>query len=471
MGRTKGILSRFPHFYQPENVRSLFYQIIHVFGQTLDQAEADLLQVMYAHFVDTANNEGSQGLGTSQKGDLDKILTLYLENLGGTSQLKQVDRPAGAAGTVSDDLYRKRMKGLIEVLGKGASTKEGIIAIVAANLGIVGDDDKAIAARNQIHIVEFLPQPLTQVLPKSVAVGKTFTLTNPNIVETKPGKTTPDFRIQVREDWTIPLVNPRLVNLTRNESVQYQGTLKVQYQGSVKSGDVLWFFTDGTASLNGIPISILGTPPTLPLGNSDWQFEADLGFAQAKFDQAAFDFSTFDRNLLQETNVAQFDQAKYDWSTFEGAWMQIAYFDASPFDQSMFGFDTPAVDIEMSLFKLTPACFTVYIPWDIEGFTEKLDEVEDRPRNQIKYIVDKVKAAGVYAVIAYEKYFPLEVQELQDTFQCQIQRQLQETQEMAETFQIGSFQSTSMVQEMSDTLITASVFDYTRFDSLNTFSE
>lgn len=464
MGRTKGILSRFPHFYQPENVRSLFYQLIRVFGQTLDQAEADLLKVMYAHFVDTADNEGSQGLGSAQKGDLDKILTLYLESLGGTSQLKQVDRPTGEAGMASDDLYRKRMKGLIEVLQKGASTKEGIVAIVAANLGIVGEDTAAIAARNQIRIVEFLPQSLPPV-PRTVAVGEIFTLTNANLVEAQPGKTTPDIRIQVLNEWLIPLVNPRLINLTRNQSIQYQG--------SIKRGDVLRFFANGTASLNGVPIAILGTPPTLPLSNSDWRFEADLGFAQARFDQAAFDFSTYDRDLLQDAQVAQFDHTLFDFSTFDqGAWSQIAYFDqASRVDQSIFAFDTPAVEIELSLFKLTPACFTVYIPWDIEGFTEKLDDLDDRPRNQIKYIVDKVKAAGVYAVIAYEKQFLTEVQEMTETFQGAIQTRLPEAQEMAEGFQIGSLQSSHIVQEMSDTLITAGIFDYTRFDSLNSFAE
>jgi hypothetical protein len=469
MGRLAAILSRLPHFFQPEDTQAIFYQLLRVFGKTLDQVDEDLLKVMYAHYVDTANNENSQGFNTAQKGDLDRIFSLYLENLGGTSQLKQVDRPDGAAGIESDKLYRKRILGLINVLKSGASTKAGIIAIVAANLGIVGDDAAAIAARQQIHITEFLPELLkTQTYRQAVA--EKFVVTNPNLIDT-----TPDVRVYIRSDLLVPLVDPRLVNLTTGKSVQYQGT--------VKDGDVLSFFANGSAFLNGVVVPVSGAPPSLPPGASMWRFEAAFGLAQAKFDQALFDFSAFDQEQL--TEVAAFDAAgsRFDRSVFafpspfeQSESNQVAVFDrdGSNFDQSVFAFPYPAVEVNMTLVKLTPASFKVNIPWDIPGFTEELDKFGDRPRDQIKYIVDKVKAAGVFAVIAYEKRLT-EVHDMTDSLKGIAQRlPFQEDHAIGESnFDIASVQIPypgGIIHEMSDRLTTSGVFDYTQFDSLNTFA-
>lgn len=362
MGRTQGILSRFPHFYLAEDGNSLFSEFIKVFGETLDEVEADLLKMMYAHYVNKADNEGSQGFNTNQKGDLDKIFSLYLENLGGTSQLKQVDRPSGEAGIESDKIYRQRIRGLIEVLKSGASTKQGIINIVAANLGIVGEDEKAIAARNQIRILEFLPKfdTFTWSGLEPHPGNSEFTVQNPNVVETYP-----EIRLEIKSKLPFPLTNPRIVNLTTG---QY-----AQYEGMVKNGDLLSFFADKTASLNGIPIEVKEGTPILWPGASRWRFEAMVGEAKAVFDQTLFDFSLFGRAAESLKPPSPEQAAQF------------------------------AIDIAMTVAKITPGSFMVQIPWDIPGFSENLDQFSDRPREQIKYIVDKVKAAGVFAVIAYEK--------------------------------------------------------------------
>lgn len=90
-GRTVSIISRFPHFYASEDPNSAFHQFVNVFGEMLDRVEADLVQVLRSHFVDTAENVDSQGFTSAQRGDLDQIFALYLEQLGGTSQLTQVN--------------------------------------------------------------------------------------------------------------------------------------------------------------------------------------------------------------------------------------------------------------------------------------------------------------------------------------------------------------------------------------------
>ena len=437
MGRTESIIRRFPDFFQPDGVHSVTYRFVAVFGSMLDEAETALIDVMRAHWVDTAHNEGSKGFNTTQKGDLDKIFSLFLENLGGTSQLKQVDRRSGAAGLIDDAIYRERIKGLIEVLKNGASTKEGIIAIVAANLGIVGDEPEAVAAREQIEIIEFLPR-LHASEVYELEVYEAFSLINPNVIDT-----TPEIRLRIRPDIPVPLINPRVVNTTTGQSVQYVG--------SVSGGDTLVFFAGGEAFLNGVSIPVVGGVPSLPPGASQWRFEAFIGFSEGRFDTSRFDFSTFEEEALQAVGV--FD------------------LDTSRFGEAVFAIEQPAVDLTMTLPKLSPASFMVRVPWDIPGYTEKFDVLPDNPRNQIKYIVDKVKAAGTFAVIAYEKCFT-EEQGLADALTVIVPRM--EEQGMEEVnFDLGSIQKPypgGVAHEMADALVTSGVYDFTRFDSLNTFA-
>ncbi len=470
MAKTRDILNRLPHFLAAADTASALYWFVRTFGQILDRTETDLLEVMQAHFVDNANNEGSRGFDTTQKGDLDKIFSLYLENLGGTSQLKQVDRPIGQGtedkAKASDDLYRRRIKGLIAVLKSGASTKEGIIAIIAANLGIVGDDQAAVVARNMITITEFLPA--FQSEKYQAAIFEQFTIANPNPIESHA-----EIRIHIRSDFAVPLNNPRVVNLTTGKSVQYLG--------DVKLNDVLSFFPNGTAFLNGEVISIVGSTPALPVGRSDWRLEASLGVSMARFDHTLFDLCAFEQEQLSQVAVYDMEEHSYDHAVFaypgpQEQIKQAAVFDrtGSGFDEGTFAFPSPYAEISIAYYKLRPASFQVNIPWDIPPYTDNLDKYGDRPREQIPYIIEKVKAAGVLAEIAYEKKL-WEPHDLADSLTCSAQRQVLTEAHLAEeaNFDIGSFHTPypgGLVHEMSDTLITSGMFDHTCFDSLNTFS-
>src|SRR5262245_47227288 len=137
MSRTGQIVSRFPAFYRSGDTENLYYKFVGVFASMLDDAEEELLRVMKTHWVKTADNEGSTGFDATEKGDLDRMHALYLESLGRTAPLKQGKRRTGDEGRIDDELYHTRILGLIQVLKNGASTRAGIIDIVAANLGIV----------------------------------------------------------------------------------------------------------------------------------------------------------------------------------------------------------------------------------------------------------------------------------------------------------------------------------------------
>ncbi|MEM6263408.1 MAG: hypothetical protein AAGI38_12925 [Bacteroidota bacterium] len=502
MSRTNSLISRFPSFYRSNDRENVFYRFMQVFGEMLDQAEADAIRVMQSHWVQTADNLNSKGFDTGQKGDLDKIFSLYLENLGGTSLLKQVGRPsvdddayqaqiktliagikkrqyaskaqavaflgavtqqpnnpyqsrlqslvldleAGATDLEDvmnrlalladpDVLYRERIMGLIQVLKNGASTKEGIISIVAANLGIVGDSPETVAARNLIRIEEYLPE-LVVAAAQSMAPYEVLAVYNPNAIGVIP-----EVRIETISGLVNPLINPTIRNLSN-------GTF-VRYEGQLVQDEALSFFSDGTALLQGLSVPLVGQLILEP-GPTSLRLEANLGLSQGIYDQSRFDFSLFDQQSIAE--IGRFDDPQ------------------SVFDTAVFGSSDPVVDMQVRILELNPGSFRVRIPWDIPGFTDKFDDLPENPRNQIKYIVDKVKAAGVLSEIAYEKYFT-EDQGLE--ISLNLTYPLEEDQEMEEVnFDIDSLAepySGGLEHELSDSLTLSGVFDYTSFDSLNTF--
>ncbi|MEH2168010.1 MAG: hypothetical protein V7K41_15300 [Nostoc sp.] len=650
-GKTISITNRLPSFYDAENVESLLYKFVDIFGYILEQGESDLLKVMRSHFVDTADNQGSQGFVANKKGDLDQIFILYLEALGGTSQLMQANykfypgsirnislfaktiqegkdalsrylrqenrdilkrfhisraqfnikafknaaalaikiliaendlskylknqlsldtlqilekydgsqrfledksqgitlykllerelnqqlinpyfyrknrkifdkllikeqvkqlikqQPTGenlqrlnrmlleaaypeeivlsnipseqeVEQTLINSLnnclnqpellnaiikssipnyyqdkpleiqnrillttaypnhieniyapYRERLKGLIQILRRGAATKQGIIDIVAANLGIVGNDVAAQDARNQIQFIEFMPE-LTWVRPEGaskstlsytypLALFQNFEVQNPNRQEEDV-----EIRIQVLSNLPVEaLVNPTIININS----QY----KVTFTGELKPGDVL-LFRGQTASLNGQVFSISEATPKLPQNNSEWRFTADI------------------------KNSAAYPVGLYNQQNF---------------DTATFAFAEAAINLEMRLYKLTPGVFEVKIPWDIPGFTDKFDESENHPRNQISGIVDKVKAAGVLAIITYEKAIT-EIHDYEDYLTI-VRSPFQEEHLSEEiNFTVGSYQlpyPQGMKHDISDNLVFSGVFDYTGFDTSNRF--
>ena len=436
MARSTGIIKRLPAFYQSEERFNNLYRLIEAFGILLDGTETDLVKVLHSHWVDTANNEDSLGFNTAQKGDLDKIFSLYLENLGSTSLLKQSGRREGEEGKLDDDRYRQRIKGLIGVLLNGASTKKGIISIVAANLGIVGESTQAINARKKIRIVEFNPE-FIGTANLTLKPFQNFALENPS-----PVPRGIEVKIKVRDDFPLDVVQMRFVR-TNGDLFGYTGTLS--------PGEELSILRDGTLRKNGqiIPEELDGIIPVLPPGITQWQAQIFLRVPEGRFDDPLpyprkFDFSAFDKNIRSQPGM----------------------FDV---------FDV--LEFSVTQLRQTPGRFSVVIPWDIEGYTELLDESPDKPRSQIKYIVNKVKAAGVFADIVFEKRFTLEEgrhedQGLEDSL-AGVAFQGIEDAELAELPDVPAVASIQQPdaenQDLQETFKLSGVFDYTGFDTLNGF--
>lgn len=436
MPRTDSIISRFPSFYQSEDRLNNLYQLVEVFGKQVDLAEEDLIRVMRAHWVNTANNEGSKGFDTVEKGDMDRIFALYVEALGGTSLLKQQGRRQGPDGLEDDKLYRERIKGLIRVLRDGASTKAGIIAIVAANLGIVGNSNEAVAARETIRIEEFLPTP-APLQQFQLAINEEFTVENPNAVDI-----TPQVQILLKPSFQSGIVNPTLHNLSTGAIAQYVGTLQ--------PGEQLTFLKDGTALLDGVPVELTAPSPILNPGFSNLRVEAGIGMPAGRFDQGRW-------------NLARFEQAQI---------VTPGVFDQSEWNNAAFSDGFPMMEVDVSLVNYTPGTFMVRVPWDIPGYTELLDTLPDKPREQIRFIVNKVKAAGTFGVITYEKNFS-ETHEHADELTLANTMPLENHEHEELDFKVDTITTPypgGLNHEMQDALVFSGVFDRTSFDSLNTFA-
>lgn len=354
--------------------------------------------------------------------------------------------------------YRERLRGVISVLLGGASTVAGITDIVAVNLGITGDSAAARTAKQQIRVVEFLPQPATiehqGAYGQGLALREPFVLENPNQIDVQP-----EIRLHIHPGLFRSLINPRLVNLATGAFVQYRGT--------VTRNDVLTFAPDGSGFLNGrrlAPGALVGAVPPLPPGTSRWQLEAATGVAEAHFDQTRFDAAAFEQERLDDQALSGPGHGEIhpDHSRFDAPGAQ--------FDTTVFVDPLPVIAaIAVNFERLTPGAFTVRIPWDIPGFTDKFAEFDDHPRHQIKYIIEKVKAAGILAAIAYEKRFT-EEHALADQLRLHAMQRKTEEHPASETAPKLALTYTpdategGIRHEISEALVTSAVFDHTRLD-------
>lgn len=580
MNRVDAILARFPHFYRSGDEKSVLYRYLEVFAQEIDKAEEALLHVMYAHWIQTADNAPSKGRG---KGDLDKLLSLYLERLGGTALIKQGNRRPDPEGSAEDDaLYRHRAMGIINVLRNGAVTRQGILDIVAANLGVASDMPYQAEAKARIQIVEYLPELVVSGQDRrnqqSIKLFTPFSIHCQSDIETIP-----EFYLTFGDSLTansLSLFNIKLVNADTHETVLYEG--------EVRAGDVLVFLAEGGVALHHKRYATIGQV-TLSQGVNHFYLEAEYGKNQmnfipypfARFDQrsplGSALFALDDTTPLEKDTSAQFDQqlafdtirfattdptrplelpmARFDNESaigkvvfgVAGRFEPIEPFVAHPFarferdvpiHQAVFADDVPVARIDVSYQKRTCATFKVVVPWDLAGFsasiaindatlaqleklempaailhdliamkgeyatletyyaalsratkhwrtderatwseyllqeatmTDKYVHYQVNPRTQLAAIVQRVKAAGVYAEVVFEKRFN-EAQQLSDAFEFSAhQTVFSETQWLEDHFRVDKTGHLAEQQDVTDAFLLSAVFDHTRFDSLNGF--
>jgi hypothetical protein len=352
--------------------------------------------------------------------------------------------------------YQERLRGLIQVLRRGASTRDGIVALVAANLGIVEETPAARRQRQRIRIEEFAPerqalsfpnaQPYSRFIPNNPRTA--IRVTNPNLAEV-----TPELQFVVHaageQRTQLLLFHWSLINRTTGQVLHHKGELQRE--------DRVLFTRDGEMRVNGVPTPFSGEALRLPPGESLLEIEVLTGFRAARLDQAAYGLALFG----DESMDATLDRATPDGvaaGVFDRSAYDTVIFDRNPFDHlEPEQMELVSLDVEISLERLTPGYFQVIVPWDLGDFPADADDPAGHPRNQIQGIIDKVRAAGVFATVSYEQTFA-DVHELGD---------VAPTPALVRPEQAGP--AVAIAHEVTDRLVLAGRMDYTCFDSLNGF--
>lgn len=346
--------------------------------------------------------------------------------------------------------YQERMRGLIQVLRRGASTREGIIDLVAANLGIVDNTPADQRQRQRIRIEEFAPIKESKLYPDMQPHSRfvednertIIRVNNPNLITV-----TPEIHLSLYLHGHIRYFSVfthwAIINRTTGQ--------KVLYEGALRHGD--WIRLSKTQTMiNGLPARFIGGPLTLPPGESILQIETLTGLTVGRFDRTLFDTTTFvdkDDPSLLVMQFGRFDETNFD----------EVRFDRGTLDHPVLNQVTEMeLDVEVSFERLTLGEFRVDIPWDLGDFPADSSDPASHPRNQIRAIIDKVKAAGVFATINYEKNFSY----VHDLGERGVTTKLQ--QPLVENAMAA------LPHLMQDRLHTVGVFDYSEFDSLNSFA-
>lgn len=323
--------------------------------------------------------------------------------------------------------YRDRLLRLIQVLRRGASTRQGIVDVVAANLGLLGDDPEARRARAHIEVREYDPRQETFLRATPLPLWAELEVASANQRETDA-----EFRVTLRPV-AVELASVRLTELESGASVTWRGRLRAGDRLSLAGNEV---------RVNGIvpPGPLASRVPRLPPGTSRWRLEGGVASP----------------GVEDGRPVGRFDPGAGASALFDGAVL-------SP--------DEPAVELEVLSVRYTPGTFTVRIPWLIPGFTDQFDAA-DHPRDQIRRLVQRVKAAGVEARVAYWQGFQ-ETHAIDHALGIRLGGALlDEDQEMDDGDSVGasSRQSGREDQDPGDALVLSGVLDVTRFDTLNTFA-
>ena len=323
--------------------------------------------------------------------------------------------------------YRQRLLEILQVLKRGASTKQGILDIVTANLGIVGDDKMAQHAKNLIAIDEYDPQ-IVIFFAERVCLKQTFTVKNTTRIAKQP-----DIKITV-------LARDKSKNnfeqLTHFRLMDGDKALIV-FNGKLSEKDVL-SVTGSKVLLNGLVVAkekVSIDIPTLAAGE-----QRRLSF------------------------VADVHQPRGN-NTF-------CQLDSDCFNDSVFAPTAALLMIEIGSYEYTPGVFRITIPWHIKGFTDQFANTEDHPRHQILALVNGVKAAGIKAEVAYQQSFSEQQQHIGRLgIQCngELLTEQHPLNDALVSMQLSDYPNQEH-QSLKDEIKVKGCFDYTHFNSLNTFA-
>jgi hypothetical protein len=243
MSRIERINDRFPRFYRKWEEGSLISILLQSIGLQLNETEERITDLMQAHWVDTAQGEELDKLGSlvgarRMPRENDKHLRAFLR--------RAVDEYKGG-GTVS--VIREGFKELI-----GTKNKEDI---------------------------EIVENPLVEDFEEVVVIANdTWVLGSGSIKDEQSNLT-----LLVEGEGEVS--NPQITNIDTEQSISYKGKLKSGEQLIIKQSRALLGDKDVTGDM---------IPPEAPLllrKGSTWKYSESLSERIGVFDSGKFDEHTF----------------------------------------------------------------------------------------------------------------------------------------------------------------------------------
>ncbi|MEM3692666.1 MAG: hypothetical protein QXI39_01400 [Candidatus Bathyarchaeia archaeon] len=284
--RIERVGDRLPRFYRSWDRSSLIFRLIAALCKELDVTEAEVTNMMKAHWVDTASGD-----------ELDRLGTLI-----GARRIPGED----------DAHFRTRLKRTVgEYEGGGTVT-----AIEDAIRAFIGSSEP-----REVRIMENPPAEAFEEF--RVMAGDTWFIGSRSIRDETP-------RITLTVEGGGEVRDPQILNLNTGEGVGFKGTLSegdrlvITEEGAFLNGEDV---TKSLSSLGTLPMkesnsnsnsnsnSISSFPHLLRRG-STWRYGEALSMLVGVFDEARFDEHTFAVGV-------PFVRVRFDWMRLQPATFEV----------------------------------------------------------------------------------------------------------------------------------------------------
>jgi len=235
------ISARLPRFYKSWEEDSLIALLLKSISDELDEADDGITKLMKSHWVDTANGE-----------QLDRIGTLV-----STKRLPKED----------DEQLRSHLKRAVDEYKGG-----GTVPVILDQLkGMIGDEKD----------FEFIENPVTEASADfAVKANDTWQLGSNSIEDEQA-----TISLSVEEEGQVS--NPQVSNEDTGESITFNGKLKNGEQLVLKQNSAMLGENNVTKEMSSLKV------PILPRKQSVWKYSEALLEKIGVFDTARFDEHTF----------------------------------------------------------------------------------------------------------------------------------------------------------------------------------
>jgi hypothetical protein len=420
--KTDKLVSLMPDVYAARDKSSLVYKLLDTIGAEHMQADEKLKTLLKSHWVDYASGAALDGLGS----------TFGIER-----------RNLRSGELESDAGFRLRLKSLVPQF-TGGGTVAGVLGAVRSALGL------------PFHLEDLkIPDTYSEL------------------------RTAIEELVQLREfspeEHTINSVTPPVISGDDHELVLQLDVLTVQEV----EPRINWQFTSGAGKI--IQVERLDTASGFrsvdsflaPSGSELVFSRGESGELIAALDNTDVSDQFTDLDGVSPAMMPMVPGFITEWR-FRA---RGAMFDISSFDDGE-TLDPPDFTVSVTVTRLVPLTFDVFIPYFLQQAVEDLAVVhnyggnilvfEGLPPESIQQIINQTKAAGVRGNVFFSLNFA-EKHNQSEVFTGHAVHAIEEDMPTAEIFTIGGFETSSEDHDVAEGLIIGGVFDVSTFDSIHGF--